>query len=221
MMQAIAESGAGFSGASAVHMNIFGLNPVVVFGNDEQKRRMLPPLIEGKHKRLLRRHRAEHRPEHQKPEGEGREAERKILRVRPEGLDLHRAGRREGPAARASGSGPHALLHRRRPQVHRGARDREDGPPRGRLEPGVLRRAAGARGRPHRRGGQGLRVHPARHEPGAHPDRRRAGRPGPLRGEARRRSTRRSASSSTGRSARTRRSSTRSPPTGWRSRPPT
>ena len=48
MMQAIAESGAGFSGASAVHMNIFGLNPVVVFGNDEQKRRMLPPLIAGK-----------------------------------------------------------------------------------------------------------------------------------------------------------------------------
>jgi acyl-CoA dehydrogenase len=47
MMQAIAESGAGFSGASAVHMNIFGLNPVVVFGNAEQKRRMLPPLIAG------------------------------------------------------------------------------------------------------------------------------------------------------------------------------
>jgi acyl-CoA dehydrogenase len=50
MMQAISESGAGFSGASAVHMNIFGLNPVVVFGNAEQKRRMLPPLIEGKHR---------------------------------------------------------------------------------------------------------------------------------------------------------------------------
>ncbi|MDX1376496.1 MAG: acyl-CoA dehydrogenase family protein [Burkholderiales bacterium] len=48
MMQAIAESGAGFSGASAVHMNIFGLNPVVVFGSPEQKRRMLPPLIEGR-----------------------------------------------------------------------------------------------------------------------------------------------------------------------------
>ena len=48
MMQAIAESGAGFSGASAVHMNIFGLNPVVVFGNDEQKKRMLPGLIAGK-----------------------------------------------------------------------------------------------------------------------------------------------------------------------------
>src|SRR3954464_10393103 len=48
MMQAIAESGAGFSGASTVHMNIFGLNPVVVFGTEEQKRRMLPPLIQGK-----------------------------------------------------------------------------------------------------------------------------------------------------------------------------
>ena len=50
MMQAIAESGAGFSGASAVHMNIFGLNPVVVFGNPQQKERMLPPLIQGKHR---------------------------------------------------------------------------------------------------------------------------------------------------------------------------
>ena len=48
MMQAIAQSGAGFSGASAVHMNIFGLNPVVVFGDDAQKKRMLPPLIAGK-----------------------------------------------------------------------------------------------------------------------------------------------------------------------------
>jgi acyl-CoA dehydrogenase len=50
MMQAIAESGAAMTGASAVHMNIFGLQPVVVFGTDEQKRRMLPPLIAGKDK---------------------------------------------------------------------------------------------------------------------------------------------------------------------------
>ncbi|MCI0756355.1 acyl-CoA dehydrogenase family protein [Teichococcus vastitatis] len=47
MMQAIAQSGAGMTGASAVHMNIFGLNPVVVFGTEEQKRRMLPPLVAG------------------------------------------------------------------------------------------------------------------------------------------------------------------------------
>lgn len=50
MMQAVAESGAAMSGASSVHMNIFGLNPVVVFGSEEQKRRMLPPLIRGEHK---------------------------------------------------------------------------------------------------------------------------------------------------------------------------
>src|SRR5271168_1139552 len=48
MMQTISQSGAGMSGASAVHMNIFGLQPVVVFGTDAQKRRMLPPLIEGR-----------------------------------------------------------------------------------------------------------------------------------------------------------------------------
>src|SRR5258705_3646655 len=50
MMQAIAESGAGMSGASAIHMNIFGLQPVVVFGTDAQKARMLPPLIRGEAK---------------------------------------------------------------------------------------------------------------------------------------------------------------------------
>src|SRR2546423_2183910 len=50
VMQAVAQSGAGFSGASAVHMNIFGLHPVVVFGTDEQKQRFLPPLIAGKEK---------------------------------------------------------------------------------------------------------------------------------------------------------------------------
>ena len=50
MMRAIAESGAGMSGASAVHINVFGLNPVVVFGSEEQRRRMLPPMVEGREK---------------------------------------------------------------------------------------------------------------------------------------------------------------------------
>ena len=50
MMQAVSESGAGLSGASALHMNIFGLHPVVKFGTDEQKKRMLPPLIAGEDK---------------------------------------------------------------------------------------------------------------------------------------------------------------------------
>ena len=44
----IARSGAGMSGASAVHLNLFGPNPIVVFGTEEQKQRNLPPLIQGK-----------------------------------------------------------------------------------------------------------------------------------------------------------------------------
>lgn len=50
VMRTIAASGAGMSGASAVHMNIFGLHPVVVHGTEQQKQRMLPPLIAGRHK---------------------------------------------------------------------------------------------------------------------------------------------------------------------------
>ena len=50
MMRTIAESGAGMSGASAVHINVFGLNPVVVFGTDKQCKRMLPPMIDGREK---------------------------------------------------------------------------------------------------------------------------------------------------------------------------
>jgi acyl-CoA dehydrogenase len=50
VMQAITQSGAGFSGASAVHINIFGPMPIVKFGTDDQKRRFLPPLIAGEDK---------------------------------------------------------------------------------------------------------------------------------------------------------------------------
>ncbi|WP_293810878.1 acyl-CoA dehydrogenase family protein [uncultured Bosea sp.] len=50
MMRAIAESGAGMSGASCLHINIFGLNPVLVNGTEEQKRRMLPPMVQGREK---------------------------------------------------------------------------------------------------------------------------------------------------------------------------
>jgi len=50
MMHTIAATGAGLSGASAVHMNIFGLHPVVMFGTQAQKQRMLPPLNAGQDK---------------------------------------------------------------------------------------------------------------------------------------------------------------------------
>jgi acyl-CoA dehydrogenase len=37
----------GLAAVSSVHINIFGLQPVVAFGTPEQKARMLPPLIAG------------------------------------------------------------------------------------------------------------------------------------------------------------------------------
>ena len=36
MMQTVAETGAGMSGCSAFHINIFGLMPIVVFGTEAQ-----------------------------------------------------------------------------------------------------------------------------------------------------------------------------------------
>jgi len=46
-MQAVAESGAGFSGASALHLNIFGPMPLVKFGTEAQKQALIPRLISG------------------------------------------------------------------------------------------------------------------------------------------------------------------------------
>jgi len=50
VMQVVAQSGAGFSGASAIHLNIFGLMPVLKFGTQEQKERHLPKIIAGEDK---------------------------------------------------------------------------------------------------------------------------------------------------------------------------
>lgn len=50
MMQAIAESGAGMTGASSVHMPVFGLQPVNIFGTTEQQQAWLPPVISGEDK---------------------------------------------------------------------------------------------------------------------------------------------------------------------------
>jgi len=48
MMQAIAESGAAMSGASSVHIPVFSVQPVVLFGTEEQKQRILPAVVSGK-----------------------------------------------------------------------------------------------------------------------------------------------------------------------------
>ncbi len=50
MMQAVAESGAGFSGASAMHLNIFGPMPIAKFGSEVLKASAIPRLISGEDK---------------------------------------------------------------------------------------------------------------------------------------------------------------------------
>lgn len=47
MMHTVAKSAGAMTAASAIHINIFGPNPIVVFGTEEQRRRWLPPLIKG------------------------------------------------------------------------------------------------------------------------------------------------------------------------------
>jgi acyl-CoA dehydrogenase len=50
MMQAVAESGAGMTGASAIHMPVFSLQPIALFGTEAQKQRILPPVVAGRDK---------------------------------------------------------------------------------------------------------------------------------------------------------------------------
>jgi len=49
MMQAVADRAPAMSGASSVHLPVFGLQPVVLFGTQAQKQRMLPPVVSGEH----------------------------------------------------------------------------------------------------------------------------------------------------------------------------
>ena len=48
MMQTIADSGGAMAAASAIHINVFGPHPIVVFGSREQQSAWLPPLIAGR-----------------------------------------------------------------------------------------------------------------------------------------------------------------------------
>lgn len=50
MMHAVARSSGAMSAASAIHLNIFGPHPIVVFGTGEQRKRWLPDLIQGRRK---------------------------------------------------------------------------------------------------------------------------------------------------------------------------
>jgi acyl-CoA dehydrogenase len=47
VLREVARSGAGMNGCSALHLTIFGLNPVVLFGNDRLKEAFLPRAAAG------------------------------------------------------------------------------------------------------------------------------------------------------------------------------
>ena len=48
LMHAVTNSGGAMSAASTIHINIFGPHPIVVYGDEAQKERWLPPLIAGR-----------------------------------------------------------------------------------------------------------------------------------------------------------------------------
>ena len=195
MMQTIAESGAAMSGASAVHMNIFGLQPVIVFGTDEQKRRMLPPLIAGKDKACFAvtepdagldttalKARAERRGDHYVLSGQkiwistAQVANKILILARTTPLDQVKR-KTEGLSLFYTDLDRSKVDIRVIDKMGRHAVDSNemffDAMP----IPAADRIGAE---------GDGFRYDPARHEPGAHPDRRRGGRHRPRRAAARR-----------------------------------
>ncbi|MDZ7882974.1 MAG: acyl-CoA dehydrogenase family protein [Mycobacterium sp.] len=47
LAEEVARSGGAMNAASAIHMSIFGMQPVVVFGSEEMKRATLPRIVDG------------------------------------------------------------------------------------------------------------------------------------------------------------------------------
>lgn len=47
LAEEVARSGGGMNAASSIHMSIFGMQPVVVFGSDDLKQRTLPRIVNG------------------------------------------------------------------------------------------------------------------------------------------------------------------------------
>ncbi|MGF7234126.1 MAG: acyl-CoA dehydrogenase family protein, partial [Frankia sp.] len=45
MMQAVSESGGGMTAASSIHGPVFSMQPVALFGTEEQQQRMIPTVL--------------------------------------------------------------------------------------------------------------------------------------------------------------------------------
>ena len=100
MMQAVAESGAALQGASAVHLNVFGPNPIVVFGTEEQKQRILPDIIKGKVKGCFAVTEPDAGLNTTDARHQGRARRQWLRGARQEDLDHDGAGRRQDAADR-------------------------------------------------------------------------------------------------------------------------
>jgi len=50
MMQAVSESGGGMTAASSIHGPVFSLEPIALFGTEEQQQRMIPKILSGEQK---------------------------------------------------------------------------------------------------------------------------------------------------------------------------
>ena len=194
LMQAVAESGACMSGASAIHLNIFGLNPVVVFGTEAQKRRMLPPMIAGRDKACFGvtepnaglnttqiTTRAERRGDRYVINGTkiwtstAQVATKILLLARTTPLDQVKRHSHGLTLFYTTLDRAHAEVR----LIHKMGRHAVD------FEHGVLRGHGGARGRPHRRGRRGVPHPAARPQPRARAGRRRGDRHRPRRAGAR------------------------------------
>ena len=210
MMQAIAESGAGMSGASSVHMPVFGLQPVVLFGTQRAEGADASSCYSRGTSGLLCGHRAQCGAQHDGAQDPRGTARRRLSGERREDLDLHRAGREQdaSPGAhhaarpgQAQDGRALAVLHEPGSVQDRGAPDPQDGAARGGFERALHRGSVGPGGGQDRPGRGGLQAHPPRPQPGARLDRRRSGRHRPRRRSPGPQAMRASTSCSTGRSA--------------------
>ena len=112
MMQAVARSGAGFSGGAAIHLNIFGPMPIVKFGTSEQKQEFLPKIIAGEHKMCFGVTEPNSGLDTTSLKTQGRAHQLRLRHQRPQDLDDRRPARRQDPDHRphhAEGRGRQAL----------------------------------------------------------------------------------------------------------------
>ena len=176
MLHEIAASGAAMNGCSAVHLTVFGLNPVVKFGNDRLKEAFLPRAAAGE------LHVAFGVTE---PDA-GTDTGRISTRAEPDGKGGWRIHGRKVWTTKALESevvlliartgekdsglqGPQPVPRRPRPRLRRHPRHPQGRAQRGRVVRGRVRRPAGRAVAARRRGERGLQAAAARAQPGTHP----------------------------------------------------